>query len=67
MSGTYLVMCRVSGGITGTREAPLKEGGYVKYFNTLDDAKSEADVLNEMRAQGDMYRSARFKYWAEEV
>lgn len=60
-----IVMCRVSGGVTGTREAPLKENGKVRYFDTLDEAKAHALTLME-RTQGNPYRTCDFRYWAVE-
>jgi hypothetical protein len=61
-----IVMCRVSGGITGTREAPLRRDGQVRYFETL--AEAEAEVRRLCAAQrDDLYEAANFQYWAEEV
>lgn len=60
-----IVMCRVSGGVTGTREAPLKQDGKVRHFDTLAEAKAEALALME-RTQGNQYRTCDFRYWAVE-
>jgi pyruvate/oxaloacetate carboxyltransferase len=62
---TAIVMCRVSGGMTGTREAMLKENGQTRYFESLEDAQKVAADLNA-KMNGDKYRTADFRYWAEE-
>lgn len=62
----FIVMCRVSGGITGTREAPLKRDGAVIYFDTREKAETEARRL-ESKMDGSPYRTADFRYWAERV
>ena len=62
----YIVMCRVSGGVTGTREAPLKQkNGEIRYFDTLEEAQAEAKRLMQPK-DSDRYRTADFRYWAEE-
>jgi hypothetical protein len=61
----FIVMCRVSGGVTGTRESVLKNNGVVKYFDTREAAQAEASRLMTER-QGDPYRVADFRYWVEE-
>jgi hypothetical protein len=61
---TYIVMCRVSGGITGTREGPLKNEGRVVIFTDKDVAQSEADRLDE-QMNGNPHRQADFRYWVE--
>ncbi len=33
--GTYIVWCRISGGVTGLREGPLREDGEPIVFDTL--------------------------------
>jgi hypothetical protein len=58
----FIVKCRVSGGVTGTREAPLKNLGAVVYFHTLESAKAEADRLNASMAN---HTRATFRYWPE--
>ena len=60
----YVVRCRVSGGVTGTRESLLKANGVVQIFQTREAAETEARRLNEARAK-DLYRTADFQYWAE--
>jgi hypothetical protein len=61
-----IVMCRVSGGVTGTREAPLKgRDGQVRRFDTLAEADAEARRLRD-QMRNDPYRTATFQYWAEE-
>lgn len=61
----YIVMCRVSGGVTGTRETQLKANGAVKYFDTREAAQAEATRL--MRAMNNPYSVADFRYWPEEA
>lgn len=64
---TWIVMCRVTGGVTGTRMAPLKkDGGAVKYFETETEARAEAALLMASK-DSDRFRTASFCYWAEEV
>lgn len=59
--GRYIVMCRVSGGFTGTREAPLKKDDRTRYFETREAAEKEAARLNAMPR----YSLADFRYWVE--
>ena len=62
----FIVMCRVSGGITGTREGPLKNEGSIVHFADKDEAQSQADELSD-RYNGNPHRHADFRYWVEEV
>lgn len=64
MSERFVVMCRVSGGVTGTREGPLKKGGEVQYFGSREVAQAEADRLDVAR-NGNPFRVADFRYWVE--
>lgn len=41
------INCKVSGGVTGTREALLKKDGVVVEFETREAAQAEVDRLNE--------------------
>lgn len=59
------VMCRVSGGVTGTREALLKSLGTVVDFPSYDEAKAEADRLNA--TMNHEYSKADFRYWPVEA
>jgi hypothetical protein len=62
------VMCRVSGRVTGTRQALLKSNGEVKVFPTFADAEAEARRLTE-EVRADRYASAYgayYQYWAVE-
>jgi len=43
----YNIMCRVSGGVTGTREALLKSNGKVQEFETKEEAERRAAELNQ--------------------
>lgn len=47
--GLYNILCRVSGGVTGTREALLKADGRVVVFEGRAAAQAEADRLNAAR------------------
>jgi hypothetical protein len=62
-SNNWIVRCRVSGGVTGTRQSILKnsEGG-VQYFASEDDARAEARRLMNDKSP---YSTAHFQYWAE--
>ncbi len=62
MGNDYIVMCHVSGGVTGTRQAPLKDNGKVVYFDTMEAAKAEAEFLAK-RARSP-YATANFSYVA---
>lgn len=59
---SYMVMCRVSGGVTGTREAALKADGEVRYFGTHAEAQAVATKLMA-QTMGNPYRTADFSYW----
>jgi hypothetical protein len=62
---SFIVMGRVSGGITGTREAPVKGlDGNVKRFDTREAAQAEATRLDK-QMNGNPYRTADFRYWVE--
>lgn len=58
----YNVMCRVSGGPSGTRQALLKRDGVVVQFDTENEAASEADDLR--RRLNNEHSIAFFEYWA---
>jgi hypothetical protein len=60
----WIVMCRVSGGMTGTREAPLKTNGQVRYFDSHEAAAAEAARL---MSTNHPYSLADFRYWPEEA
>lgn len=61
----FIIWCRVSGGVTGTREAVLKgKDGQTVFFETKTDAEDEAARLNDSM-NNDRSR-ARFAYWVEE-
>jgi len=58
------IMCRVSGGMTGTREALLKRDGKVREFESLEEAQKTADELNvKMNHE---HSTAQFAYWPVE-
>jgi hypothetical protein len=58
----YHVMCRVSGGVTGTRQSLLKENGTVAEFPDESSAATRADELN--RKMNHEHSVAEFQYWA---
>jgi hypothetical protein len=58
----WIVMCHVSGGVTGTRQAPLKGiAGNVKRFASEDDARAEAVRLTNASRTS----RATFAYWPQ--
>lgn len=62
----FVICCRVSGGVTGTREALLKENGRVKHFPTREEAQQEATRLTESASRTFHSGGAEFRYWVEE-
>jgi hypothetical protein len=60
----YIIRCRVSGGVTGTRTSVLKEHGQVKYYPTKEEAEQQAKALT--RTMNNTNSIACFKYWASE-
>ena len=61
----WVVVCQVSGGVTGLRESLLKRNGAVQYFATEDEARSTAAELN--KEKNSRFSTASFRYWAEEA
>lgn len=61
----YIVMCRVSGGVTGTRQSELKKDGTIQIFDQRDEAERKAVELTA-KLNSDPYRTAAFQYWVEE-
>ena len=57
----YQIMCRVSGGVTGTREGILKKDGEERWFESKDNATREAQRLNEEMNHANS--TAHFQYW----
>lgn len=57
----YYVMCRVSGGFTGTRETLLKNNGQVQAFDTREEAQAKADALTTR--MNHQWAVASFCYW----
>ncbi len=57
---TFFVLCRVSGGITGTRTALLKSNGVVREFTSRAAAEAKAQALN--REMNTPYSVADFHY-----
>ena len=63
MIDRWIVRCRVSGGVTGTRESVLKaRAGDVQYFDDERAAGAEAARLT-VAGNADRYRTAYFQYW----
>ena len=60
---TYGIWCRVSGGVTGSRQAWLKDNGKVVQFDTLELAQAEASRL---MANVSSRSGASFSYTAKE-
>ncbi len=57
----WIIRCRVSGGVTGTREATLKANGTVQYFASLEAAAGKAaDLMLQMNHK---HSVANFEYW----
>jgi len=65
MPTTYRVWCRVSGGVTGTRESRLHANGEPVTFPTLAAAEAEAARLNQRMNHA--YSVADFHYVAKEI
>ena len=60
------VLCRVSGGVTGTREAYLKDAqGTERRFDTMQEAEAEATSLTQ-KMNSNPHRTADFRYRAVE-
>lgn len=62
----FRIMCRVSGGVTGTREGLLMSKGIVRDFETKAEAEAEARRFNE-QMNGNPHRVADFRYWVVEA
>jgi len=60
----FHVMCRVSGGATGTRTALLKRNDVVQEFATREKAEAEARRLD--RKYNNVWAVAFFEYWVVE-
>lgn len=58
---SFIVMCRVSGGMTGTRTGVLKEDGEVVRFETFSAAQDKADELT--KNMNGHRGTASFQYW----
>jgi len=66
MTPRFVVMCGVSGGVTGSRVAPLKgQDGAIRMFDSHDEAEAEAARLRA-RAEADRWSTAFYRYWVEE-
>jgi hypothetical protein len=56
----YLILCRVSGGVTGTRESFLKLGDTVRVFSNKEEAEGESKRFNAL--MNGPYAKAHFQY-----
>ena len=61
----FLIKCRVSGGVTGTRESQLKAHGVPVVFHTRQDAEDRAKQLRQQ--MNNEHAVAYFEYWVEEA
>jgi hypothetical protein len=61
----YRILCEVSGGVTGYRNAYLKNGGVEVIFPDKETAETEAARL--MKKTNGPYRTADFRYTAEPI
>jgi len=61
--GPFVVACRVSGGVTGTRESLLKSDGRVCRYDSRAEAQAVATRLE--REMNGPYARASFAYWVE--
>jgi hypothetical protein len=59
----YVIKCRVSGGVAGSRESTVKLNGEVRTFDTMEKAETEATRLNK---EMNRISAGRFQYWVEE-
>lgn len=57
----FQIWCRVSGGVTGTREAWLKSDDKIQQFDSEAEAQAEADRLLRT-TNGNPHRTANFSY-----
>jgi hypothetical protein len=61
----FVIMCEVSGGVTGFRKSMMKDGeGKLMFFRNREDAQAICDKYN--REFNGQYRTANFKYYVEE-
>ena len=58
---TWVVMCQVSGGVTGTRQGMMKKQGEVQYYG------SEAEAQAACPASHTGPTGTDFKYWVEQL
>jgi hypothetical protein len=64
----FVVMCRVTGGVTGTRQAPLKRDGVVQTYVRRSDAEyAAAELYRSYGSQGHLaFSGPQYSYWVEE-
>jgi hypothetical protein len=61
--GPFVIVCRVSGGVTGTRESLAKVDGVVRRFATRELAELEAAYLRSI--PGSVLSVAYYQYFVE--
>jgi hypothetical protein len=59
---TFIIMANVSGGVTGNRTAPVRQGGKLLKFSSEQEAKDHA--LHLTKTANRQSSVAQFKYWA---
>jgi hypothetical protein len=59
--GMYNIMARVSGGMTGLREAICKKNGEIMCFQTREEAQKKAHQLTH--DMNHPFATAKFDYW----
>ena len=62
---TYRIWCRVSGGVTGTREAYYKQSGQI--WETQDREQAEAKARSMTETMNNPYSTATFRYTVLQV
>jgi hypothetical protein len=62
MPARWIVRCRVSGGVTGTRESVCKRNDAILYFDTEATARA---YVQQRLTECSKNSSARFQYWPE--
>lgn len=65
LQGLFIVMARVSGGVTGTRQSPCKLNGEIMRFESRELAQFYADQQQNRRRNGNSI--CNFQYWVEQA
>ena len=61
----YQIMARVSGGVTGTRQSPLKENGIIYRTSSKQEAEMKAENYN--KTLNSPYSMVNFSYTVYEA